>query len=251
MRFQMKIDRPLLTLITYFREHFKIMKKIHYCFALLAISLFINCEMKPVDDVFGLSPEETNQLFAGLLANQSLRDNGNGTVTDAISNLVWQKCSHGQVYRSGFNDCLGAPQGSIYNPYDSSRAGAIQVAFCDSKTHACNSINFPQVIQGFSSISIQGTSELYAACQNNHFLGQTWRVPTPIEYQRLVIPGRAATLQFFPSTQEEDYWTAWSNQDDLPGETAFAISFDRQSYGVQRSVVKTQRNYVRCVRQGP
>lgn len=227
------------------------MKKLHYCFALLTLSLFINCEMKPVEDVFGLSPEETNQLLAGLIANQSLRDNGNGTITDTITNLIWQKCTHGQVYRSGFNDCLGAPQGSIFNPNDVNRAGALPVAFCDSRTHACNSIGFPQVIQGFSSIGILGTSELYAACENSNFLGAKWRVPNPLEFQRLVVPGRAATLQFFPSTQEEDYWTAWSNQDDLPGETAFAISFDRQSYGVQRSVVKTQRNYVRCVRQGP
>ncbi|EOQ89205.1 PF07603 family protein [Leptospira yanagawae serovar Saopaulo str. Sao Paulo = ATCC 700523] len=227
------------------------MKILHSCFALLALSFFINCEMKPVEDVYGLSPEETNQLIAGLIANQSLRDNGNGTISDPVANLVWQKCTHGQVFRAGFNDCLGAPQGSLFNPNDVNRAGAIQVAFCDSKTHACNSISYPQVIQGTSSISIAGSSELFAACQNSNFLGATWRVPTPLEYQRLVIPGRAATLQYFPSTQEEDYWTAWSNQDDLPGETAFAISFDRQSYGVERSVVKTQRNYVRCVRQGP
>ncbi|TGL64987.1 surface adhesin Lsa25 [Leptospira jelokensis] len=227
------------------------MKILHSCFALLALSFFINCEMKPVEDVYGLSPEETNQLIAGLIANQSLRDNGNGTISDPVANLVWQKCTHGQVYRAGFNDCLGAPQGSLFNPNDVNRAGAIQVAFCDSQTHACNSISYPQVIQGTSSISIAGSSELFAACQNSNYLGATWRVPTPLEYQRLVIPGRAATLQYFPSTQEEDYWTAWSNQDDLPGETAFAISFDRQSYGVERSVVKTQRNYVRCVRQGP
>ncbi|TGL24561.1 DUF1566 domain-containing protein [Leptospira yanagawae] len=227
------------------------MKILHSCFALLALSFFINCEMKPVENVYGLSPEETNQLIAGLIANQSLRDNGNGTISDPVANLVWQKCTHGQVFRAGFNDCLGAPQGSLFNPNDVNRAGAIQVAFCDSKTHACNSISYPQVIQGTSSISIAGSSELFAACQNSNFLGTTWRVPTPLEYQRLVIPGRAATLQYFPSTQEEDYWTAWSNQDDLPGETAFAISFDRQSYGVERSVVKTQRNYVRCVRQGP
>ncbi|TGL44735.1 surface adhesin Lsa25 [Leptospira perdikensis] len=227
------------------------MKKIQYCFSLLVLSFFMNCEMKPVEDIYGLSPEETNQLVAGILANQGLRDNGNGTVTDTVSNLIWQKCTHGQVYRAGFNDCLGAPQGSIFNPYDSARAGAVQVAYCDSKTHACNSIAFPQVLQGFSSIAIAGVSELYGACQNNHFLGATWRVPTVIEYQRLVVPGRAATLQFFPSTQEDDYWTAWSNNEDLPGETAHAISFDRQSYGVQKFIVKTQRNFVRCVRTGP
>jgi len=227
------------------------MKKIQYCFALLVLSFFMNCEMKPVDDIYGLSPEETSQLIAGILANQGLRDNGNGTVTDPVANLVWQKCTHGQVYRPGNNDCLGAPQGSILNPNDVARAGAAQVAYCDSKTHACNSIAFPQVLQGFSSISVAGSSELYGACQNSNYLGASWRVPTVAEYQRLVVPGRAATLQYFPSTQEEDYWTAWSNNEDIPGETAHAISFDRQSYGVQRNIVKTQRNYVRCVRTGP
>ncbi|MDF3821217.1 DUF1566 domain-containing protein [Leptospira sp. 96542] len=221
------------------------MKYITNCLTLVLFVFTLNCEMKPVDDFYGLSPEETGQLFAGLITNQSLVDNRQGTVIDPLARLEWSKCTHGQVYRQEFNDCLGASAGTIFNPNDPARAGAKQVAYCDSQTHACNSLSSPMVLQNFSVYVVNGFSELYAACESK---GAGWRVPTPIEMQRLVIPGRAATLAFFPSTQEDDYWTAWSNFEDLPGETAFAISFDRQSYGTERKIIKTQRNFVRCVK---
>jgi hypothetical protein len=202
--------------------------------------------MKPVDDFYGFSADEANVLIAGLLANQSLVDNRNGTISDTVTGLDWDKCTVGQVYRAEQNDCLGAAgTGTALNPSDLIGAGASAKAFCDSRTHACNSLDFPQLLQGISTIAIAGTSELFGACAEK---GGNWRVPNPLELKRLTVPGRAATLVFFPSTQEDEYWTSWSNSNDLPGETAISVSFDRESYGVERNTVKTQRNYVRCVR---
>lgn len=222
------------------------MKYIQNLVAAFGFLFFFNCEMKPVDDFYGFSADEANVLVAGLLSNQSLRDNRDGTVTDTLTNLDWDKCSFGQGYRAEQNDCLGAVgSGSALNPSDLNRAGARLLGFCDSKTHACNSLGFPQVLQGFSPIAITGISEVFGACASK---GGNWRAPSPIELKRLTVPGRAATLVFFPSTQEADYWTSWSNADDIPGETAVAVSFDRESYGVERNSVKTDRNYVRCVR---
>ncbi len=84
------------------------MKYIQNLVAAFGFLFFFNCEMKPVDDFYGFSADEANVLVAGLLSNQSLRDNRDGTVTDTVTNLDWDKCSFGQGYRAEQNDCLGA-----------------------------------------------------------------------------------------------------------------------------------------------
>ncbi|TGN19427.1 surface adhesin Lsa25 [Leptospira idonii] len=224
------------------------MKNTKYTLALVlaAFSFFWNCEAKPVEDTFGLSPEETNVLIAGLIANRgSLVDNYNGTVTDSVAGLQWQKCSSGQVYRLAQNDCLGASAGTVLNPHDPYRYGANQVAYCDSKTHACNTLAYPQTVTNASQVGISGSSELFAACSQ---LGSNWRVPNLIELQRLTVTGRSAVLLYFPSTVEGEYWSSWANETDIPGETAYSVSFDRQSFGTEKRTIKTDRNYVRCIR---
>jgi hypothetical protein len=49
-------------------------------------------------------------LFLGigvcLIAGGSYTDNSNGTINDVITDLVWQKCSKGQIYSNG--ECTGS-----------------------------------------------------------------------------------------------------------------------------------------------
>ncbi|BDA80069.1 hypothetical protein LPTSP3_g29990 [Leptospira kobayashii] len=213
--------------------------------ALSLVAFFVNCEAKPEKDFYGVSEEETNLLIAGFLANQSLVDTRTGTIRDPAAGLEWQKCSVGQVYRQTQNDCQGAAAGTVLNPQDPYRYGARQLAFCDSKTHACNRVTVPQVLLAASEITISGISEAYQACAA---LGTTWRVPTPIELKRLTETGRISVLNYFPSTLEAEYWSSWSNEQDIPGETARSISFDRSTFGDEKNTVKTDRNYVRCVK---
>ncbi|WP_411824764.1 surface adhesin Lsa25 [Leptospira sp. 'Mane'] len=221
-------------------------KRIQIIILSLLLSAFIlNCEAKPEKDFYGISEEETNLLVAGFLANQSLTDTRTGTIRDPAAGLEWQKCSVGQVYRQAQNDCQGAAAGTVLNPQDPYRYGARQLAYCDSKTHACNRVTVPQVLLAVSEIAISGSSEAYLACSA---LGTSWRVPTPIELKRLTETGRISVLNYFPQTQEAEYWSSWSNEQDIPGETAISISFDRQSFGQQKNTVKTDRNYVRCVK---
>ncbi|GBF50220.1 hypothetical protein LPTSP4_17440 [Leptospira ryugenii] len=215
---------------------------------LLPLLLLLNCEAKPVEDNFGLSPEDFNVLLLGLASNVQLRDTGTGTIIDTAAGLEWRKCSVGQVFRQANNDCLGAPAGSALNPQDPFKYGARQLAFCDSRTHACNRVAAPQTLVATSEIAIQGTSELYAACAS---LGSGYRVPNPFELQRLTAGGRNLLLVNFPSTVEGDYWSGWSEVTDFEGTTAIAVSFDRESFGQEKRIVKTDRNYVRCVKNYP
>ncbi len=70
--------------------------------------LFVNCQEEPVREIFpGLSDDDAAILLQGLLLNQTYTDNRDGTVTDTSLNLVWRKCTQGQVYRPGPNDCEG------------------------------------------------------------------------------------------------------------------------------------------------
>jgi len=209
------------------------------------LSFFWNCEAKPVQDNFGFSPEETNVLLTGLLTNSTLRNNRDGTTTDPVTGLIWRTCAVGQVYRSTENDCQGDTSGSTLNPLDSLRYGARELAFCDSKTHACNRLDLPQFLVHQSVIAIGGVSQAFQACAG---LGSPWRVASPLELKRLTETGRNSILANFPQTPEGDFWSGWSNEQDLVGETAYTISFDRQSFGVERRIAKTERNYVRCVR---
>lgn len=219
---------------------------IHILFGLILSIIILDCEAKPVEDTLGFSPEDTNVLLAGVLTNSALRPNSDGTVLDPAFGLIWQKCSVGQVYRPTQNDCQGATAGSVLNPLDPNRYGARELPFCDTKTHACNQVTpLPQVLIPSSQIVIAGVSEAFQACA---ILGTGWRVPGLPELKRMSEVGRFALLSNFPQTPEGDYWSSWSNEQDLPGETAYAVSFDRQSFGVEKRIPKTERNYVRCVR---
>ncbi len=212
-------------------------------------AIFWNCEAKPEKETFGFTNDDYNVALLGVISNVNMIDNTNGTITDTNLRLIWQKCSFGQVYRSATNDCQGAVTGSVLNPQDPYRYGAKTVAFCDSRTHACNRIAAPQTLIAISEIAIVGSSEAYNAC-NSLVIDSSggYRVPNPYELQRLTATGRNAVLARFPNTVEGEYWSNLSEVTDFPGETAISISFDRQSFGEERKTVKTTRNYLRCVK---
>jgi hypothetical protein len=44
-------------------------------------------------------------------------DNQNGTITDAFTGLMWQKCTFGQSYNADTGDCLGNP--NVYSSWSS------------------------------------------------------------------------------------------------------------------------------------
>lgn len=221
-------------------------KNIYNPIILISLTLFLfNCEAKPVEEKFGFTADEFNVALLGVVSNVNMVDNGDGTVNDVNLRLQWQKCSFGQVFRVAQNDCQGASAGSVLNPQDPYRYGARTVAYCDSRTHACNRVAPPQILIPVSEIAISGSSEAYNACNS---LGNGYRVPSPYELQRLTVTGRNAVLARFPNTVEGDYWSVLSEVTDFPGETAITISFDRQSFGVEKKTIKTDRNYLRCVR---
>ncbi len=223
------------------------MKEYKYKTILLisVIGFLLNCEAKPDKETFGFTNDDFSVALLGVLSNANMVDNSDGTITDTNFRLMWQKCSFGQVYRRTQNDCQGAVTGSVLNPQDPYRYGAKTVAFCDSRTHACNRVAPPQTLIASSEIAIVGTSEAFNAC---NALGNGYRVPNPAELQRLTATGRNGVLARFPSTVEGDYWSNLSEVTDFPGETAITISFDRQTFGDEKKTVKTDRNYLRCVR---
>ncbi len=235
------------------------MKNFLIILLIFLVSLLINCQEKPVRSVFpGLSDEDSSVLLTGLILNQGYTDNRDGTVTDNGFNLIWRKCTQGQVYRSANNDCEGIQRPSTTNPFftqgaDTNNWGAQLLSYCSNATNACNQLFVPQVLQAESSIAVGGISEAFRSCDalNGADAGQTnrWRVPNPLELERLTLGGRNALIAVhFPNTIEDYYWSSWSNPEDLLGQSATAVIFERKRFGEKELRTKTDRYYVRCVR---
>lgn len=213
-------------------------------------SLMVGCQAEKEKDFFGYGEEEVSLMLAGLIINRNYVDLNDGTVLDSHSGLIWQKCSEGQSYRSGENDCRGTQAPASLQINDSVRWGAIPLAYCSNNTWSCNSLAYPHALVGNSQYIVPGTSEVYNRCNarnnSNGFPG--WRAPTVVELNNLTVGGRNALLQIFPDTIEGLYWTAWGQPEDLEGTRAIAVNFDRMGFGEQKVRSKTERLYVRCVR---
>jgi hypothetical protein len=121
-------------------------------------------------------------------------DNGDGTVTDSASGLMWMRCSIGQSWQNG--DCVGD-----LTAYD--WPGAQQIA-ADVNTDGS---------YFFSDWRVPNLPELAMiierACQNPRI-----------------------NLAVFPKTPAAAYWTATSRPGDDSGDTVYALSFGPA--GVQR-----------------
>jgi hypothetical protein len=169
-------------------------------------------------------------------------DNGDGTVIHKASNLLWNKCSHGQTWNSGLNACVGSP---------------ISVEYCSTNDDSCNNNN---------SVGNLTSGEAYDACaQLNIGLGYanktTWRVPTLEEARSFIfckddptyVPGYHSDCdndetnyveELFPNTfVDRTYYTSTSNNFDR----AWHLSIDDGKVSTYANSSKTWKLYVRCV----
>lgn len=99
-------------------------------------------------------------------------DNGDGTVTDHATGLVWDRCSWGQTWNPVGNDCTGPADGLDW------AAGL------------------------FAAVT---------ANENQHRGYDDWRVPNATELESLVDLGASAPAidtGFFPGVGSADYWTS-------------------------------------------
>ena len=130
--------------------------------------------------MINLGTQPCDQLKS-LLCAQDLRDRGDGTVSSAYQNLLWQKCEGGQAWNGA---CMGA---------------VTTMPFCTSANNTCNGGSPTGTLSG------TGNSQIYAYCNTLHLGERTWRVPTVAELQELyrstridssLFPGLTATYYY-------------------------------------------------------
>lgn len=146
----------------------------------------------------------------------SYTDNGNGTITDNNTGLVWQKCSVGQN-----NDASCSGTAATYNWYQAS--GTYDVTYNAATQNVCGSL----VLSGGG-----------------------WRLPSKKELIGIVdygITSSGATIQqsLFPNTISSYYWSSTTNAYNL--DDVWYVFF---LYGSVYYSYKNDVNYVRCVRGG-
>lgn len=141
----------------------------------------------------------------------SYTDNGNGTVTDNNTGLIWQKYENASSYNWFRASGTYAP---VYNP---------------SSQNVCGSLN----LGGYSDWRLPTKKELMSIVDYSI----TW-------------PGPTINIAFFPNTQANYYWSSTTN-DDLPDqdtELAWNVCFDIGNVGTLSKY--DYALYVRCVRGG-
>ncbi|MBP6857614.1 MAG: DUF1566 domain-containing protein [Candidatus Pacebacteria bacterium] len=139
-------------------------------------------------------------------------DNGDATITDSATGLMWQKCSDGQT---GLDCSGGSAIGVLFDDGDGDLGITHQPAinYCDSLSLATHS---------------------------------DWRLPNVKELMSIVDYGRvnpAIDPTYFPATQSGFYWssTAYENS----ANNAWLVHF---SDGSVYSVTMNSNYFVRCVR---
>lgn len=141
-------------------------------------------------------------------------DNGNGTVTDKTTGLIWQKCSVGQAYnQSGSGGCT-----------DPSDLATLEFNWQEALA-AAKSANQSSLL-GFSD----------------------WRLPSVAELRTLVEKAcysPAINLTVFPNTADAVYWSA--SPDAYGNSYAWSVSF---SLGYESYLNKINDFHVRLVRGG-
>ncbi len=153
----------------------------------------------------------------------SYTDNGNGTVTDNNTGLIWQKCSAGQN-----NDSSCSGSAATYNWYLAT--GTTDSNFNPSGTNICGALN---------TSTFGGHND--------------WRLPTEQELQTIVdysIPSPGPTIKaaYFPNTiasPSSAYWS--SNTYTHSGSYAWRVFFNDSHVGYN---YKTALHDVRCVSGG-
>jgi hypothetical protein len=116
--------------------------------------------------------QECNDKMSVVTPNERFEDNGDGTVMDKNTRLVWKKCSEGQVYNDQSNNCEG--EAKLFVPNEA-------LAFEEN-------IN------------------------TNGFSGQTdWRVPNIKELSSIVEPScvnPAINMFIFRNTPSDQFWSS-------------------------------------------
>jgi hypothetical protein len=148
----------------------------------------------------------------------SYSDNGNGTVTDNITGLIWQKCSAGQN-----NDSTCSGPALYYNWFKAS--GIFDPNYNPSSQDICGVLD------------LGGSTD--------------WRLPTKMELLGIVdyalaSPGPTINLSYFPNTMASNFWSS-STPPATPG-NAWGVHFNS---GFANSFSKGDIDSVRCVRGGP
>ena len=184
------------------------------------------------------SDDEGSDLdyLSQVLTASQLTDNGDGTITDTRTGLIWRKCAHGQVWNAGLNNCAGTGSETTY--------GAASEKFCeallDYSTTEC--INESASDAAINPIANSGPA--YRACND---IG--YRLPTQTELVAFADGTDRATLLYtMPQTPDDKYfWTANGNPDD--GDMAYGVSFAKNTFGQSESFNKAESVlYVRCVK---
>ncbi len=170
------------------------------------------CLVIPIAVVAQADLQCNNENAAILATTAHLQDNGDGTVSDAKTGLVWKKCSEGQSWNAASNSC-------------------------DSSAVTYN-------WQG----ALQQAQDVNAGLAGEN-LGKTdWRVPNIKELASLVEQkcwNPAINVFVFPSTPSSSYWS--SSPDANNSSYAWFVNFDG-GYGF--AVNKYNFRYVRLVRSG-
>ena len=145
----------------------------------------------------------------------SFTDNGNGTVNDNNTGLMWQKCSIGQNNDSA---CSGTAQ--YYNWYEAS--GTYHASYNPSSQDVCGSLN------------LGGHSD--------------WRLPEKKELMSIVnysipYPGPTINTTYFPNTISSYYWSSTTFV-NFPDYAWFVSFYNGYVYYYDKYI----NYYVRCVR---
>jgi hypothetical protein len=138
-------------------------------------------------------------------------DNGNGTVTDTATHMMWMRCSIGQTWKG---------------------------STCDG---AATAMTWQAAVDAASALDRQGG---YAQHHD-------WRLPhigelATITERECANPRTNATI--FPNTPAAFYWTASNRHGKGNENQAFMLSFGPEGTG---GGVKDEQHFARLVRTGP
>jgi len=143
-------------------------------------------------------------------AQSPFLDNGNGTVTDKTSGLMWKKCSEGQTWRKAGNRCEGEAAGYSWD-------------------------------DALNNVEIMNTRSGTAGFKD-------WRLPTIKELATLVDYERETPidLEMFPATPALWYWS--STPFHRFPKRAWFVAFGYGDISTER--IDNQGLHVRLVRGG-
>lgn len=166
---------------------------------------------------------DSGEVAAICPADCKFSDNGDGTVSDNTSGLVWLKCTLGQTLTS--SDCSGT---------------AVKYQYCTTDDNSCN---------GDTDSGILDSGPAYDACNalNGMSFGSrtNWKVATKNELLTIQKIDSEPNIDdyYFPNTMSFCYWSS-SGSAGYPA-SAWYVRFDSGNTGYGGT--KTQFMPLRCV----